>query len=141
MGQISLPRVNRLGVSMFWENSSVFSKYQFHSLKLYIFIKYFTRYFFYYSYFNFLQSTKIKSKFLITSNIKSFTKTNNIEVRFTDKVKNRVGFFKDLRVYIYSFYGKFYILFIYLNSFNIKYRKKWKFKRRITSFIKSSLYL
>ena len=39
MGQISLPRVNRVGTSMFWESSGIFTNYHFHSLKIYIFWK------------------------------------------------------------------------------------------------------
>ena len=126
---------------MFWENSLLFSNYQFQSLKLYIFIKYFSKYFFYYSYFNFLYNIRLKNKFLITSNIQSFIKVKYRPIKFTDKLRKRVGFLKNLKVYIYSLNGKFYILFIYLNTFNIKYRVKKRVRKKIAHFIKSSLYL
>jgi hypothetical protein len=46
VGQVSLPRINRIGVSMFWESSFWHVSEHWSSEKLFIFFKYFTNFLF-----------------------------------------------------------------------------------------------
>lgn len=120
MGQISLPKLNRINGSMFWESSLIFEEQKSKSLKLYIFYTHFIKYFYLYSYFNYLYSWQRNSFFMANSSIKSFEtkKTNENFISNSLNVDNTV--FRSLKVYLYSINKKFFVFFIYLNLKNYK---------------------
>lgn len=146
MGQISLPRINRLNVSMFWENSTILENYKFQSIKLYVFLKYFSKYFFYYSHFDYFYFIKPKDNFLLLSGIKSYNSNNYLHYRsvnYIDLTKKRgtLSFLKNLKIYIYNFNTKFFIFFVYLNFTAFNNKKSLANPRRVTIFSKTTLYI
>lgn len=50
MGQISLPRLNRIGCSMFWESALYTELKPSIAIKNYIFLQYLSKYFFFFDY-------------------------------------------------------------------------------------------
>lgn len=134
MGQISLPRVNRLNNSMFWESAIFFEKNHFDSLKFYIFYKYFCKNFFSYSTYTIVKNWYGVNNKFYKKDINTFFFSNLI---ISEKLE-----FTCLKTYLYQINSKPYILFIYLNNFRLqKIPKPDTQKIRAINITKTFLYL
>lgn len=106
MAQKSLPRINRINVSMFWENYNPYNNRGGFSLKILIFLKQFSRFFLKYDIFFFKKFWR-KNKnwsFLLTKNIQKDHFNFDYKTDYTMIPFN---------VYIYSVFDKNYILFVH----------------------------
>jgi hypothetical protein len=134
VGQISLPRLNRVDVSMFWESFIYYNNYTYNSLKLYIFYKYFIKYFF------------IRQLFFYT---KTWTTHNHLTPFlpytyergdiFTKSYTKEVAF-KNLKFYLYSLNQQYFLFFINLKFLNFKASKQYR-PRKTAFFKKLNLYI
>lgn len=108
MGQISLPRLEKINTKMSWESTLLYNKERWLSIKSFIFLKLLLQYIFKNNYFRF------KTKWLINKNNNIsqfiykkiyFTNNNNIE--------NSLNLF--FNHYIYQLNNKYIITAIYFN--------------------------
>lgn len=132
MGQISLPRLNRLNTSMFWESFIFFDQQKYNSLKLYIFYKYFIKYFFKNILFLYLNIWGGYTWRYQTSNVLNFFKNK-------DKFKLNNLYVLDyslrnLKFYLYTLNNRYYLFFIVLNL------KKKKDNSKDTNFKKLLIF-
>lgn len=138
MGQISLPRLNRLSNSMFWESYTPYDTYHYKSLKSYIFYKYFIKYFFRHSLFYYSQVWGNFNWFYTKSNSKRFTKHKLL--KFSGLHKN-VIYYQPLKFYLYTYNNRYYIFFITLNIFNKHKRTKSIFGKNLHFLKKLTVFI
>lgn len=112
MGQVSLPRLNKVGASMFWESNLYNSIKPYRSTIIYIYIKYFFKYFFDY---NFIKYKYIWYKFFSNNNSYYIDKTINKGKSLLFYPKKNNAYFRGLTIYIYQFQNMYYILIPYLD--------------------------
>lgn len=116
MGQISLPRLNRIGCSMFWE-SAVYSELKPGlSLKNYILMYYLSRYIFFCNFFNRLVIWRRVNIFKIIA----ITSYNNLCVGFINKFLIEDVEAKVLKFYFYFYENQAYIFLLYLDILDFK---------------------
>ena len=136
MGQISLPRLNRLNNSMFWESFSFFDNYQYNSFKLYVFYKYFLKYFFRFNFFYYSYLWGNNSWWETGSHIYNFTSYNNKKLYLNDSNDS----FKILKFYLYTIHNKYYLFIINfadfrLNETNNRLQKKNNFFKKLSIYL------
>lgn len=142
MGQISLPRLNRINGSMFWESSTIFDKNKNYSLKLYIFYRYFVKNFYQYSFFDYLYFWVRKSFYFSTSSIKSYKIRGGNFLFKVESIKDDESMLKNLKVYLYMLNTKYYLFYVYLNLKNYKKDDKNSFTLKTKPlFSKNSIYI
>lgn len=105
MAQKSLPRINRINVSMFWENYNPYNNRGGFSLKILIFLKQFSRFFLKYDIFYFKRFWKKNKNWTI------LLKKHVEKRQFNFDYKTEYTMIP-FNVYIYSIFDKNYILFI-----------------------------
>lgn len=143
MGQISLPRLNRLNVSMTWESELKVNSYHWLSLKLIFFLKYYTQNLFKVEQYNFFNLWKPKllrtmiSQYTITNFTKKFFPTSvySIATIFSSR-----KFFHVLDLYLIRFFHLSYIYLIYNNYtpvLNLN-KKKSIFLHKYSLFLKTN---
>lgn len=138
MAYKSIPRVNKMGTSMYWESGIFFKKYSWISIKLIVFLKYFNRFFFLlptvsYKLLWILNNQKMFSFYSLsnfyTFNSKLFTKKNKFLIFFSNfELPDK----NNLKTYLYCHNTKYYVFFLYLNeSQTFEKEIKLKPKQRI----------
>lgn len=124
MAYKSIPRVNKLGTSMFWESGIFFQKYSWISIKLIVFLRYFNRFFFLYPHISykfiwFGYKKKNLSRYYISNfysfKHKLFTKKNIILHFYGNAIILKKN---SLKTYLYQFNNKYHVFFIYLDEEN-----------------------
>lgn len=112
MGQINLPRVNRLNNSMFWESSLFLDSKHFNSVKLYIFFRYFTNNFFKFSLSSYFYSWDLqlylKKSPVFSNKSKIFNLAKNIDLNPDNDIFS-------LKTYLYVLHNNFYVFYVYTN--------------------------
>lgn len=136
MGQISLPRLNRINTSMFWESYISYDHYHYNSVKLYIFYKYFIKYFFSYKLFNYGKLWGFFNWFYWNSNNITFFKKKIIKL---DIVK--VNLYESLKFYLYTFNSKYFLFFITINTHRVAKKTKNYSSVKAVFFKKLSVYV
>lgn len=124
MGQVSLPRLNRVGVGMWWEfGIDIIHKYGL-SLKFYIFLRFFLKYFYLYNLVSFWYTKVVYTSYKYIIN---FYRKNQEKVLL---INNKHMFFKKKIINFYSYFieGVAYIAVI---NFNVKTVSKKKGDRWI----------
>lgn len=133
LAQISLPRINRINTSMFWENHNPFNSNGGHFLKIYIYLIYFSRNFFQIDLIFFLKFWSWNHKnFKINKNTPNILKKKNFNFNITKYQK-----LLSLNTYIFVMSNKLYILFIHTPELSFKPRKILKklSKKELNSFL------
>lgn len=108
MAQKSLPRLNRINVSMFWENFNPYNNRGGLGLKIYIFLRHFSRFFLKYNIFYFKKFWKKDKKWKQTLINNHFLSKKCFNFDF--KVEYDLIPFN---IYIYSVFNKNYLLYIH----------------------------
>ncbi len=104
MGQISLPRLEKINTTMFWESTLLYNKERWLSIKSFIFLKILIQYIFKNNYFNF------KTKWVNNINNSRFIYK---KIKFTYNNNSNSNTF--VNHYIYQLNNKYIITAIYLN--------------------------
>lgn len=134
MGQISLPRLNRVDTSMFWESFIFYNQYTYNSLKLYIFYKYFIKYFFHRQIFFYKRLWGQKTNFT------KFLSYNKKDKNFFLNIYKKEMSFKTLKFYLYTLNQEYFLFFINIKFIDFTQKKKY-LPRRKMFFKKLNLYI
>lgn len=125
MGQISLPRLDRVGISMSWESAIATRSDQWLSPKLFIFYRFFTNFLFSFKFHRMIYCWKSASGFnpagipFFKKKVKNFNK-----IVFLKKDKKLIK--KNYAHYIYNLNNQYTVLLIYGHlDTKLSYRRKY----------------
>lgn len=138
MGQISLPRLNRVGESMFWESAVYTELRPGLALKNYIILQYLTRYIFFYDFFYkliFWQHSLSYSSLIVTS-------YKNMCISCIERFTARDTRSYTLKFYLYFYNNRAFIFLFYLDTLDFdlgRVTRKLRVRRRAGLYISAYL--
>lgn len=112
MGQISLPRTEKLGVSMCWESTLLFNEERWAGIKTHMIARWLCKYMFIYHFrYKKILWKKDNNRHLMTN----FFKNSKLNLKFTELLKKKHKSL--LGHYIYQMDGKYVTLVVYSSKF------------------------
>jgi hypothetical protein len=117
MGQISLPRLEKINSTMIWESSILYNTERWAGLKFLIFFRLLINHIFFFQYFSFKKKWKISKKLYFKKISKKFLvktfKKKKLRKLFFKKSQSNSSKFKLLCNYIYQYNNNYYSLILY----------------------------
>lgn len=116
MGQISLPRFNRLNTSMIWESMLITNQYHWLSTKTYLFLRLYISNIFKVTQYNFFNiwGRPLKITMFYISSISNFIQKNfNTNSYFIAYISNPKQLLNVLALYITRLFDKTYVYLVY----------------------------